>query len=95
MSHLKRLQNQCKHPTVPHACTQGVAPAYAEVLSAAGAGPATFAERLAASPAFTSFFLKRETAEGVAQDAAPTEAELKARGVVLILVLMIGSGGDW
>lgn len=54
-----------------------MAPEYAEVLSAAGAGPQTFPERLAASPAFSKFFLKRETAQDVAQDVPPTEAEQK------------------
>ena len=60
-------------PTMP----QGVAPAYADVLSAAGAGPKTFAERLAGSPAFSKFFLKRETVQDVEQDVPPTEAEQK------------------
>lgn len=37
---------------------QGVAPQYAEVLAAAGAGSKTQAERVAAAPAFANFFLK-------------------------------------
>lgn len=57
--------------------SQGVAPAYSEVLSAAGAGPKTLAERVAASPAFSSFFLKRETVEDVKGDLPASEAELK------------------
>jgi hypothetical protein len=54
-----------------------VAPAYSEVLSAAGAGPKTLAERIAASPAFQTFFLKRETAQTVASEVPPSEEETK------------------
>jgi hypothetical protein len=56
---------------------QNVAPAYSEVLSAAGAGPKTLAQRIAASPAFQTFFLKRETAETVASEVPPSEEEAK------------------
>lgn len=38
---------------------QGVAPEFAETLSAAGAGPQTLAARIHASPAFSNFFLVR------------------------------------
>ena len=52
-----------------------MAPAYADVLSAAGTGPKTLAERVAKSPAFTSFLLKRETVEDVQVDLPATEEE--------------------
>jgi len=64
---------------------EGVAPAYADVLSAAGAGPNTFAERLAASPAFSKFFLKRETVADVEQDVPATEAEQQAKQLAVKL----------
>ncbi len=58
---------------------QNVAPAYAELLSAAGAGPKTLAERLHQGPAFSNFFLKRETAADVKAELPPSEAEAKVR----------------
>ena len=45
--------------------TQGVAPAYSDLLSAVSAGSKTFGERIAESPAFKTFLLKREAAEAV------------------------------
>lgn len=61
---------------------ESVSPTYADVLSAAGAGPKTLGERVAGSPAFSNFFLKREQAAEVAAElGAPSEAE--AQGAAL------------
>lgn len=52
----------------------GVAPAYSELLSAVASGPKTLGERVSASPAFSTFLLKRE-AEAVKADFPATDAE--------------------
>ena len=62
-----------------------MAPAYAEVLAAAGAGPKTLGQRIAGTPAFKSFFLKRETAEAVEAELPPSEAEAKVGSEVLMM----------
>lgn len=59
---------------------QGVAPAFSELLSAVSAGPKTLGERIASSPAFTTFLLKRE-ADAAKGDYPTTDAEKEVSGV--------------
>mmetsp|Transcript_33238 Transcript_33238/g.73506 ORF Transcript_33238/g.73506 Transcript_33238/m.73506 type:complete len:629 (+) Transcript_33238:92-1978(+) len=53
---------------------EGVSPQYSELLSAVAAGPKTLGERIAESPAFSTFLLKRE-AEAVKGDFPASDVE--------------------
>lgn len=57
---------------------QGVAPQYAELMGAVSTGPKTLSERIADSPAFTKFLLRRDK-EAAKTEIPASEVEAQVR----------------